>query len=848
VTAVTGAAGSGKTVLVSSWVRAGLAPGPVAWLTLDAADNVPGAFWSYVLEALQLRTPGVDDLIGTSPQASTFSRAFLGRIAMSLAETPQPAVLVLDRCEHITNRAIAADLDLLLRYSTPGLRLVVVGRSARLLPLHRYQLAGELTEIDNASLTLRPDEATALLESHGLQLTEDEGDALLASTQGWMTGICLHALTPHPGRRDTAGASDPTDHHAVGNYLRTEVLYGQAPRTRDLLLRTSILDEIHPSLADRMTGRYDAHGIFEELVRANAFVQPLGESWYRVHPLFRELLHDELTARHPDLVRRLHGLAAHWYADRGRVTDALRHAARVDEWDYAATLAVDRLGVSRLLTGSDAEELRAIFARLPGDQPSGAAALVRATLALARFDTTAARTELDLAQSPAPGEPDDRQVHFRLAITVLEMVLARLSGDTAAAERAADDAKEHWNRISPADLPDGPRIRAMLLSNLGVAQLWAGDHAAARGSLGRVAAAVEPATEYSVHDALGHLALAELVEGKLHRADKYAREALAVAEAAGLRPAAQVGAANVAMAAVALEWNDLPAVRERLSRAIAAPGSRHDPATATIIALLRAYAAISRRDGRRALAAVQGARAKLENWHVPAAVWEQLDLATAQAYLASGDLVAARETLGSVPDSPQRTLLLAQAHLLADEPAEAGRQLEALPTHPARPAILQDAALLRAQLAAGAGDATAAEQELRKALELARPEQRRRPFAEAGDLVQRLLRQHPDIVAEHTWLSPQLGPPGRRPATEPSVVVEQLTAREIEVLRRLARALSTDDIARDLYLSVNTVKTHLKSIYRKLGTSGRSATARRARELRLIDDSDPDPPPSPDAG
>src|SRR4029450_36287 len=113
-----------------------------------------------------------------------------------------------------------------------------------------------------------------------------------------------------------------------------------------------------------------------------------------------------------------------------------------------------------------------------------------------------------------------------------------------------------------------------------------------------------------------------------------------------------------------------------------------------------------------------------------------------------GDLAAARETLGSVPDSPQRTLLLAQAHLLADEPAEAGRQLEALPTHPARPAILQDAALLRAQLAAGAGDATAAEQELRKALELARPEQRRRPFAEAGDLVQRLLRQHPDIVAE----------------------------------------------------------------------------------------------------
>jgi len=842
LTAVIAPAGSGKTVLVSSWVRQGLAAAPVAWLTLEDEDNAVGVFWSYVLAALRQCVPEVDDLVGPSHQASTIDSAFLGRLAVSLAGARQPVVLVLDRCEHITNRAIGASLDRLLRYSAPGLHLVVVGRNARLLPLHRYQLSGVLTEIDGDDLALRPDETAALLQGHGLHPTENEVLALQASTEGWMTGVCLHALAM-PTRRDEAR---PPSHHVVGDFLRTEVLDGQGQRTRDLLLRTSIVREIHPALADRLTGRYDAHGILEELVRANAFVQPAGGSWYRVHRLYRELLHDELTAHHSDLVRRLHNSAAHWYADHDRAIDALRHAAQANDWRYAAAIAVDRLGVSRLLTGSDARQLQTILSGLPPDRRGGPPALVRAALALARFDTSAARAELDRARAGPPGEADDQPLRRKLGITVLEIVTARLSGDTEAAERAAAEAEVLWSLLSPADLPDGPRIRALLLSNLGAAQVWAGNHAAARTSLGRTAAAAEPTTEFSVHDALGTLAMVELSEGRLHRADKYAREAIAIAEGAGLRLTGQVGAANAALAAVALEWNDLPAVREHLSRAIAAAGSRHDPVTATTIALLRAHAAIARRDGRRALATVQIARVKAEGWQMTPAVQSHLDQMTARAHLASGDLTAVRRTLDAVPESAERSLIAAQAHLMADELDQASRMLADLPARSNRPATLQDAALLRAQIATETGDVAAAEHELRKALHHARPERRRRPFVEAGDWVQRLVRRHPEIVAEHPWLSPQLGPPARPKTAEPSVVIEQLTARESEVLGRLANALSTDDIAGEMSLSVNTVKTHLKSIYRKLGTSGRSATARRARELNLIN-ADPAPQSPPEA-
>jgi LuxR family maltose regulon positive regulatory protein len=145
----------------------------------------------------------------------------------------------------------------------------------------------------------------------------------------------------------------------------------------------------------------------------------------------------------------------------------------------------------------------------------------------------------------------------------------------------------------------------------------------------------------------------------------------------------------------------------------------------------------------------------------------------------------------------------------------------------ARPSTLQYAALALGRLALAEGDVPAATSALRDALDHGRPERRRRPVSDTGTWARWLLREDPTLADEHDWLSPASG-------ADAKPEVEPLTERETEVLRCVTEALSTQDIATTLYLSINTVKTHLKSIYRKLGTSGRSATARRAHELNLL--------------
>jgi LuxR family maltose regulon positive regulatory protein len=299
-----------------------------------------------------------------------------------------------------------------------------------------------------------------------------------------------------------------------------------------------------------------------------------------------------------------------------------------------------------------------------------------------------------------------------------------------------------------------------------------------------------------------------------------------------VRPADRVGAASVVLAATALLWNDLPSVREHLSRVIATASSRHDPPTATAIALLRARLAGARPDGRRALDAATAARGGQAPWRVYPDVLDMVELATMGAHLMLGDTAAARGCLEGVSDSPERALALGHLHLAEGDIAKARSVLTAAARRAVRPTTMVVAALSLGRLAFLEGDANGAVQALRQALELARPEQLRRPFAEAGAWVRQVLREHPELAAQHAWIAPR--PTAAPPDGELAPVVESLTEREIEVLDRLAQALSTEDIANALYVSVNTVKTHLKSIYRKLGTSGRSAAARRARELNLL--------------
>ena len=451
VTAVTAPAGYGKTALVAGWAH-GTPADTVAWLTLDDADNDPAVFWNYLLRALRRISPpgGLD--IPPLRWVGPVGRALLRRVSASLAVLSEPVTLVLDRAEAVGNPAIAADLDLLLRESAPGLRLVVVGREARLLPLHGYRLADELAEVGTDALALTRAEAADLVRAHQVPLSPADIAAMHERTEGWVTAVCMHAVTIRSGAGGYFGYPHPVAEEAIADYLRAEVLDPQPEPVRDLLLRTSIVDDVGDGLADHLTGRDDGCLTMRHLAAANAFVRPSGESRFRYHGLFREVLRDTLAASPPDLVRGLHARAAHWYAGRRRFPEALGHAIRIGDWAFATRTALRQLGVAWLITAPEAEPCRALLADLPSGERGTAARLLRATLALARYDLDAAAS----AMSALADRLTSAGAPVRLGAATVSIVLGRYTGDLGAVEAGVADMDPLWNRI-PATM--GPSRR-----------------------------------------------------------------------------------------------------------------------------------------------------------------------------------------------------------------------------------------------------------------------------------------------------------------------------------------------------------------------------------------------------
>ena len=194
LTLVSAPAGCGKTVLAASWAAAGAAPGPVAWLSLDEDDNKPGVFWCYVLAALARVGVPVSD-VGMPAVAETVDRSVLIRLAAGLSEQSEPVVLILDDAQVLGDRAVLDGIEFLLRHAGNSLRLVILTRVDPALPLHRYRLAGSMTELRLDELAFTPVEARALLTAHDADLPEDTAIALAEKAHGWAASLRLAALS-----------------------------------------------------------------------------------------------------------------------------------------------------------------------------------------------------------------------------------------------------------------------------------------------------------------------------------------------------------------------------------------------------------------------------------------------------------------------------------------------------------------------------------------------------------------------------------------------------------------------------------------------------------------------------
>ncbi|WP_431911402.1 LuxR C-terminal-related transcriptional regulator [Micromonospora carbonacea] len=848
LTLVTAPAGWGKTTLLGSWART-VEPAP-AWVSVEAGDT--GArLWAYLTVALHPHAPAGDP---ARPDR-------LELLAAALAARDRPVLLVLDDVHRVADPAALTGLEFLLRHAGGRLRVVAGARTDPPAGLHRLRLAGELTTVGPAELAFTDDEVADLLVAHGVLLPAAAVPRLRARTGGWAAGLRLAALAardrPDPVRWLEQFGGDEPD---VAGYLRAEVLDPLDAAARDALRRSTVADAVSADLVDALTGRSDAGRALTALAAAGGFVDrdDSRPPWYRCHPLLADLLRAELGELTDAERRDLHRRAADWYAGHARPAEALRHALAAGRWDAATELLVtgwpelvpyDREGAGGPVPAAPPE---AAVRRDP--ELALAAAAERAHAG----DADAAAAQLRRAAGHARSLPVPRRDRFRRLAVALEVTLARLAGDHDDVRRAAASLLATRTPEGSADDPrtgaaDDADVRATAGAALGLVALSGGDLRGAAAEFDAALAAARAAgrarTELlcASRSALLHAAL-----GELRAAERAAGEALAMPPGQGWSCRTDCAYAHLALAVVALH-RDRPDDAEA-HLALAGP-TADEPAAAALAALCRATLLRDRGDpaaGRRLLAAARDALAPPTTGDGPAgelAGW--LLAAEADLRAAHGDADAARELLAGVPGRPDgpagaAAVALARVELRAGDPAAAARALPRWdgPDAAAWPLPVRlDAGLLDAALAARAGDARRAGRTLERVLELAADEGFRRPFTRAEPGVGELLAAHLDSGTAH-WptvsdlvRAAQEPParPGPAPGPAPDRALDEpLTERELTILRYLQSILSNVEIAAELSLSVNTVKTHVRNIYRKLDATRRREAVRRARELRLI--------------
>jgi LuxR family transcriptional regulator, maltose regulon positive regulatory protein len=834
LTVVTGPPGAGKTTAVASW-RA-VTEDPVAWVTLDRYDSRPDVFWSTVVAAL--RSAGVEfrRALPAPGRMGRTGHAFLLRLVVELARQDPPVTLVLDDLHRVAERGLDDDLQYLIRNARPGLRVVICSRVDPTLSLHQYRLAGELTEIRADELAFSVHEAQLLLNQHGVALPDEPLEQLTELNEGWAAGLRMAALLlqeePDPEQFVKNFAAEDS---AIAGYLIEEVLKNQPVRYRELLLKTSILDQVSAGMAVEMTGDERAGDALEALAHANAFVEPVGNGWYRFHSLFAEVLRLKLRFEHPRQVADLHRRAARWYQSHQRLPDAVRQAAAAGDWLFAARLVVDDLAIGTLIEAPEHNPLTECLREMPpallGTGP--APALVAAGIALADVRHERAGTALAAAEGSLGGIPAGQETTSRIAAAMLRLELAWRTGDIEVTIASVRQLEEQAGTLSDETLAQQPRLVVRMLAERGLLFLWAGQPDEAAASLGdRHPASAEHGPECAKFH--GHLALAEAFRGRLHAAGHVIETTCSPGDGGG---GGLSGAAEVALALIHLERDELRETRIGLNRADAALRARPDRLAAAAACFVAARCRLA--EGHTSAAPRMAARARV-GWSPPGWLDHRLTLLESRAFAAGGDNLSAVAAAGRAGPaaSPDAAAALAHAQLDTGDLLAAGYALDISPAITAETPVATclDWRLTEARLAFGNDDGQHGRRSLMQAIKLGQQEGLRLSFALEAAWMRPVLRGDPRLARAYRHvLAPDLAS-GRHPSAPgaDAVIVEELTVRECEVLKLLAGMLTTAEVAGELYISVNTVKTHLKSIYRKLAANHRGEAVRRAKELRVI--------------
>jgi len=854
VTVISAPPGSGKTSLLRTWSDPSSQDRRVAFVSVRRDQQDAQQFWLGVLDAIR-SSGGTDDRTRAAPPAFE-GDAMIDTIVSELAEQAS-VVLIIDDLHELNSPDALTQLEDLLARLPGSARVVLSSRRDLPIRLHQLRLADEVAEIRAADLRFTVRETRELLAASGVSLSDTGSAALHQRTEGWAAGLRLAviSLSGHPDPERLVDEFSGTD-RAIGEYLLAEMLERQPSEVQAMLLRTSIVDRVNGELADLLSGRSGSEQMLLALEDANAFVVSLDaqRTWFRYHQLLADFLRLELRRTLASDVPDLHRKAAAWFADHGEVVEAIRHTLAAGDWPDAARLLADHL-FSLTLDGQEGA-----IAVLLGSFPAGASAdhpelaLAHAAVQLAQGRLDEAAAQLALAESDLEGAPPARRRRLTVAIASLRLALARRSGQFA-------EVVEQVNLldISTADgssdlIGMDAELRAVALMNLGIVETWSGQFADAERHVTEGATLAQAIGRPYVEVACRAYQAFPSTSVSLRSARERGRHVLALAERYGLSDRPVLAPAFGAVAGATVWMGEFEEGERWLRRGWDVVQADIDPAAAVLLHLTTAKLHAGRREHQSALealtAAVQ-AQSLLTGVHVLAPVIAEW-LAATQARL--GMPGEARATLdgfstehertGAIEPHPDlyriRDLGRAVISLEEEDPGTAltalGDVQDFMPP-PGFPAY----ALVEAHVLAGLahlalGDKNAAAAEAEAALAAAEPDRLILPFAvtrasELLDAVPRHETAHGALLAD--ILDLLRGEPPRTDRERLSQPAD-LSPSELRVLRLLPTNLTRPEIARELLVSVNTVNTHIRNIYSKLGARDRSSAVQRARQLRLL--------------
>jgi LuxR family maltose regulon positive regulatory protein len=846
LTVISAPAGSGKTSLLRAWAERSDNPHRVAFVSVDREQQDARRFLGGVLAAIRLlASPG--ELETAAETDGLDGDELVDAVVSDVAEQGEAVVLIIDDLHELRSAEALAQLDRLLATLPSSAHVVLSSRRDLPMRLHRLRLADEIAEIRAADLRFTLRETLELLAASGVSLSDAAAAALYERTEGWVAGLRLAvvALSDHPDPERFVAEFSGTD-RAIGEYLIAEMLERQPSEVQSLLLRTSLVDRLSGELADVLAGRQGSEQILLELEDANAFVVSLDaeRTWFRYHQLLSDFLRLELRRTFAGEVPELHRRAARWFADRGDVVEAVRHTVAAGDWPDAARLLAD-YSFSLTLDGREGE-IGALLRLFPEgatvDHPDLALARAATDLADGRLEDAAA--QLALAATHVQSTPPARQRRLTVAIASLRLALARRSGQFT-------EVIEQVNLLdaSIADEPNEPiamstELRGVALMNLGIVETWSGRLVDAERHLSEGAVLAQsigrPYLEVACRAHQGFPSR----DVSVAKARERGEQAVSLAEHYGLGDRPVLAPAFAATGGMAIWMGEFDEAEHWLRRAWDVAEPRVEPAPAVLLHVAMGMLHLGRAEHGRALeefAAAERSQSLLTGAHTLApriTSW----LAMAQARVGMTD--EARATLSRFSSEPGRRGVLNNAiAVVALEDGDPAAALEELRDVAANTPVIGPAfTLVETHLLTGIahlslGDRTAAAAAAEAALAAAEPDRLIYSFlalgaAELLDTLPHHETAHGALLADIVDLlhGESTASPTRQGLSEP----DELSPSELRVLRYLPTNLTRPEIAGELYLSTNTVNSHIKSIYSKLGAGDRSSAVQIARELRLL--------------